>query len=448
MQKKSPEKEFSVKKEFGLHDALREADRCLLCHDAPCSNGCPATTDPGKFIRQLRFRNIKGAARTIRRNNIMAGVCAEVCPTCTLCVERCSRTEIDRPIQINDIQRFLANYQNEMKIEVFDAPKPLKKKVAVIGAGPAGLSCAATLALEGYDVTVFEKDKTAGGVMSWGIPYYRLSRKTLKCDIKEVERLGVKIKLNTPVEGKKAVEKLLKDGFASVYMSTGLTAANFLRIEGSDLKGVFTSVDFLSLVNDEKNRSKAEAMVKGKKVAVIGGGSVAMDAATSAKILGAERVYSISLEALNELPADIEEIELANKYHVIFKPSTQVAKISGKAGKVSGITGCEIEWKEKGKFTPDNAKPIKGTDFSHNVDAVIFAIGSRVGKEVVEMAADAKVALAKNNLVKIDTKYATANKAVFAGGDLVNGGGTVAYAVFQGKKAAAAIHEFISKGRR
>lgn len=448
MGKKSKSSGTTVMKKFDLHDALREAERCLLCYDAPCSVGCAAGTDPGKFIRQLRFRNIKGAARTVRKNNILGGVCARVCPTCKLCVERCSRTGIDRPIMINSIQQFLADYQNEQNVEVFDKPKSLKKKVAVVGSGPAGLTCAAELALLGYDVTVLEKDAQPGGILAWGIPFYRLDRETLNNDIEAVEKLGVKIRCKAKVSGKEGIAKLMKEGYAAVYVATGLTKPARLRIPGSDLKGVYTANEFLSMVNDEKLRGKLKTALARKNVVVVGGGSVAMDCATSAKYLGAGRTYALSLEALDELPADSEEIELAHRYHVIFKPSTQVTKIGGKAGSVCCVTGNEIEWKTPGRFVPDNAKPVKCTEFSLKADVVVFAIGSRVGEDTIELANGAKVPLQANNLIKASEKGATSAKFVFAGGDVVTGGRTVASAVHDGKAAAEAIHSNLSKGGR
>ncbi|MEZ7893090.1 MAG: FAD-dependent oxidoreductase [Candidatus Wallbacteria bacterium] len=446
MAKKPVVEEVCVKKHFDLGDAMREADRCLMCHDAPCSTGCPAGTNPGKFVRQLKLKNIKGAARTVRSNNILGGISAEVCPTCTLCVQKCSRTGIDRPIEINKIQQFLADYQNEMNVEVFDKPKPLGKKIAVIGSGPSGLACAAKLALFGYDVTIFEKNDTPGGVLAHGIPYYRLRRRTLKNDIEAVTKLGVKIKCGTEINDKTSIKKLLKDGFAAVYIAAGLSKPNFIKMPGSDLKGVFEWSQFLNTANDEKTRKDAEKLVKGKNVVVIGGGSVAMDAAVTAKMLGAEKTYAVSLEALDELPADHEEIELGHQYNVIFKPSTQITKISGKSGKVTGVCGNEIEWVKPLKFTPDNAKAVAGTDFSLNADVVIFAVGSRVNDDITAAIENAGVAAAKNRLVTVDKDYKTNVKNVYAGGDIVNGGKTVTYAIYDGKKAAETIHKNLSKG--
>ncbi len=454
MELKTKKQTVKPSDKFNLQHALEEAERCLLCHDAPCSKGCPAGTDPGKFIRQLRFRNIKGAIRTIRKNNILGGICAEVCPTCKLCVERCSRTGIDRPILINQIQSFLTNHQHDIKFKVFDKSSvPVsKKKVAIIGSGPSGLSCAAELSLSGHEAVIYEKNEKPGGVLTYGIPFIRLNPETLANDIKEVTSLGVKIKCGSKISGKNAVNDLLKKGYDAVFIACGLSESNILKISGSELSGNYTWSDFLEMCNDPKLRAKATKMVSGKNAAIIGGGSVAIDAAVSAKKLGAEKVYIISLEALNELPADSEEIELAHKNGIIFKPQCRVIKIKGDGKKINGLEGIETEWiKKGGPLAPANARDVKGCEFSIKVDALIHAIGSRVESDALETLKGAGVKISPDNKVKIDGSYRTDNPKVFAGGDMIASGrklNTVAAAVYDGKTAAEAIHNFLTSTKK
>ncbi len=453
MELKTTKKQVKPQRTFNLQHALAEAERCLLCHDAPCSKGCPAGTDPGKFIRQLRFRNVKGAIRTIRKNNILGGICAEVCPTCKLCVERCSRTGIDRPIMINQIQSFLMNHQYDIKFSAFDKDSVVKtkKKIAVIGSGPSGLACAAELALLGHEAVIFEKNEKPGGVLTYGIPYLRLSPETLANDIKEVVGMGVKIKCGAKAAGKNAVSDLLKKGYDAVFVACGLSQSNILKIDGSQLAGNYTWSDFLEMSNDPKLRAKAAKLVSGQNVVVIGGGSVAIDAAVSAKKLGAEKVYVISLEALNELPADIEEIELAHKNNIIFKPQCRIVKIKGDGKKVTGLDGTETEWIKKGLPVPSNARDVKGCEFSLKAGVIVHAIGSRVDSDAVEMLKGAGVKISEDNKAKVDANYRTSAAKVFAGGDMIASGrklNTVAAAVYDGKTAAMAIHNFLTSTKK
>lgn len=454
MELKTKKHPVKTERKFNLQHALEEAERCLLCHDAPCSKGCPAGTDPGKFIRQLRFRNIKGAIRTVRKNNVLGGICAEVCPTCKLCVERCSRTGIDRPIMINQIQSFLTNHQHDIKFSVFDkddAPKS-KKKVAVIGSGPSGLACAAQLALSGHEAVIFEKNEKPGGVLTYGIPYIRLNAETLANDIKEVTSLGVKIKCGSKITGKNAINDLLKKGYDAVFVACGLSQSNILKINGSELAGNFTWSDFLEMSNDPKLRAKAAKLVAGKNAAIIGGGSVAIDAAVSAKKLGAVKVYVLSLEGLDELPADSEEIELAHKSNIIFKPQSRVTNIKGDGKKITGIDGVETEWiKKGGPLVPANARDVKGCEFSLKIDALIHAIGSRVEDSALETLKGAGVKTGDGNRTLVDGTYRTSVKGVFAGGDMIASGrkiNTVAAAVYDGKTAAMAIHNFLTSTKK
>jgi len=424
---------------LSLRQAVDEAHRCLLCHDAPCSSACPGGTDPGKFIRQIRFLNLKGAARTVIGNNPLGGVCAYVCPTATTCVEACLRTGIDRPIDIDGLQRFAADYGRQVGLKALDRFGEAKEKVAVIGAGPAGLTAAAQLARHGYAVTLYEAREKAGGMLRYGVPLSRLPEEALEADLQEIFELGIELKLGTPIENENGVTKLLDEGFAAVFVAPGLWKPYTLDLPGKDLSGVSTAVEFLAAARAKPD--EAAALVKDQNIAIIGGGSVAMDVALTARELGAERVYAIALEGMAELPAMEDELVEARHIGVILKPQCQVTEITGDDGKVSGLTGHETEWIEPNKPVPQNARPIDGTSFKLKISAVVQAIGQGPMQAVGGIVAVAK----KGQLFEADAEtQATSVEGVFAGGDIVRGASTVVEAVGDGKRAASAIHNILS----
>ena len=289
-----------MSKGLDLAQAIAEADRCLLCHDAPCSEACPAETQPAEFIRKLRFKNITGAIRTIKENNILGGACGVLCPTSRLCEEKCSamfksqnRPEgADQPIQIGKIQRFLIEHSWDRGFKVFEKATARKEKVAVVGSGPGGLSCAAELAKDGYQVTVFEARPEPGGVLRYGVVSYRFDMNFLEREMGDIKSLGIEFKCNAPIAGKEGAEKLLKEGYDAVFLAPGLWDAASIRKEGKDIDGLFSSVDYLAALRDGRFE-EIERKIQGKTVAVIGGGSVAMDCVESAVRLDAKDVYLI-----------------------------------------------------------------------------------------------------------------------------------------------------------
>jgi dihydropyrimidine dehydrogenase (NAD+) subunit PreT len=438
--RKKIEKFELMQEALTLEDAIKESSRCLLCHDAPCSQGCPAGTDPGKFIRQIRFENYKGAARTIRNNNPLGAVCSVVCPRERLCEKNCSAMALEDTINIGGLQGFACEYAQKFGLEPLQKIPASKGKVAIIGAGPAGVGCAATLAKLGYEVTVFEKEAKAGGVARWGIPKYRLHDDLIEQDIKNLVDLGVAVKYNSPIEISDAsVNKLLGE-YKAIFLAIGLGISYELPFLNG-YSNVMTSADFLRLAKTEINTLK----ISDKNVAVIGGGSVALDVISTAKALQANKAYVIALESLAELPADDEEIHIANTMHAIFKSSSQVTEVITKNGVITGLKGKEIEWLKPNNFTPANAKQIDGTEFSINVDLVVQAIGS---KPAAELASFAKLGKAPGKgTIIIDSDYATNISGIFAGGDVVNGGATVVKAVGEGKAAALSIDSFLSTSK-
>ena len=273
-----------------LQGAIQEAGRCLLCHDALCDSGCGAANEPSTFIRQLRLGNIKGAVRTMRTNNILAASCAQVCPTCRLCEQGCARSGIDEPIQIAEIQAFLAGYERDKGMQVLRAPQAGDRRIAIVGSGPAGLSAAANLALLGYQTVVFEKLPEPGGQLRYGIPDHRLSRELVEHEIGLVRDLGVEFRCGHDVSARGDLEALLEREFDAVFLAPGYDRPYSLGLGDGVATGLYLWDAFLGQSNDEAARPALAAAVAGKNVVVVGGGAVAMDCAVTAKRLGADRV--------------------------------------------------------------------------------------------------------------------------------------------------------------
>ena len=411
---------------FTIATAMEEASRCLLCHDAPCSRDCPAGTDPGSFIRSIRFRNFKGAAETIRKNNILGGICARVCPYEKLCEEACSRTGIDKPIEIGRLQRFATDYEKATNFRVLDPPKQDKGKVAVVGSGPAGLSCAAGLAMSGYTVTIFEEKSLAGGVLMYGIVPSRLPKYVVEEEIKYVTDLGVEIKLNTKIGKDVTLDALRKDGYRAFFFAPGNQAPLKLKVPGTDLDGVTTAVDFLA-----NGKPTGGTMKVGKSVVVIGGGDVAMDCATTAKLLGADKVSVLYRRTRAEMPAYGEEIDYVETLNILFYYGFAPEEFIGSKGHVTAVKG-------KG-FYDDSSIQLPA-------DQVIIAVGQKPAPDIKDSAPG--VALTDKNFVIADeTKDCKTNVPdIFSGGDIVNEGKTVVEAVQAGKIAAEQIDAYIRQG--
>ena len=380
-------------RDFDLRAATAEATRCLLCHDAPCSAACPAQTDPGKFIRSLRLRNIRGAIETIRENNPLAGCCALVCPYDTLCERGCSRSGIDRPIEIGRLQRFLVGQEMALNMQALRAG-PLKgMQVLCIGAGPASLACASGLAVLGYAVSIYEANEKPGGVLAYGISPSRLPQDVVDHDIGLVEQLGVRI-----IYGKTVVAEhisALQQQFAAIFIGTGLWKSKLPDIPGVSLAGVLPALDYLREARTQKT------LEKGDHVLVIGGGDVAMDCAATAKQLGAEHTSIVYRRSMAEAPANREELRRVQAMGIPVITGFTPEEILGEAGRVAGMR-------------------FKGRDGYSSLllkaDKVIFAIGQERREDF------------------------PACEGIIFGGDYANGGKTVVEAVAEGKAAARAIH--------
>ena len=399
---------------FTHRTAMEEAARCLLCHDAPCSQGCPAGTDPAKFIRSIRFRNVKGAAETIRENNILGGSCARVCPYDRLCEEACSRCGIDKPIQIGKLQRYAIEQEKVFKMKTLKAPAKKKAaKVACVGAGPASLAAAAELAKAGYRVTIFEREEKAGGVLTYGIVPSRLPQSVVDHDIAQVKGLGVKFEFGKEVKAGDL------DEYDAVFVGTGLWGDNLPKIAGIELAGVYAAVDYLNAA-----RSKKAGFEAGKKVIVVGGGDVAVDCAVTAKLLGAEDVKIVYRRTLEEAPGNINEFHYALSLGIGMTTGMAPAAIKG-ADKVEAV-----EFKG---FRDEAAQLVL------SADTIVFA----TGQTAEDQTAVAPVNVAEKGLIK--APKGKAGGKFFAAGDIVNGGKTVVEAVAAGKEAADAMIAYLEK---
>lgn len=428
----------SMNKGFDYGQAVAEANRCLLCHDAPCSKGCPGGTDPATFIRKLRFQNVTGAIRTIKQNNILGGSCGELCPTPLLCEKECSAAELDRPIQIGKIQRFLVEHSWQIGFNPLEKGPARKEKIAVVGSGPAGLSCAAELAKAGFQVTVFEARAKAGGVLRYGVPSYRFSPDFIDRELKDLTSLGVKLQCNKPVRGKGAAEGLLKKGFAAVFLAPGCWAPLRLKVKAKVRKGVLAWTEFLTPLKEGKFAALGK-QVKGRRVAVIGGGSVAMDCAESAIKLGARDVYLVYRRSYNEMPAEEDEKLAALRLGMHLLMLNQPVDYSTDAkGRLKAV---KLVRTELGKPDPSGRrKPIEvsGSDWELPADVAIEAIGAQPVRDAIEWSPSMK--LSDGNLITVNPDTGeTSVKRVFAGGDIVRGPALIIEAVRDGKTAAQAI---------
>ena len=290
---------------YTYSQAMAEAARCLLCHEPPCSAGCPANTDPGKFIRQLRFRNLKGAIATMYVNNILAASCGVLCPTCTLCASGCTAKGLDRPIDIGGLQRFLAEHSWEIGFTPLKAGEKNGQKVAVVGSGPAGLMCASELVQQGFSVTLFERLEKPGGVLRHLLPEHRLSAVFFDREVKMLADLGVEFKCNETIAGRAGLDALLQQGYGAIYLATGAWDAVRLDLPGGDAAGIEGALSFLARSKRDPHAVTAE--VKDRQVAVIGGGDTAMDVAVTARRFGARDVYVLYRRSYAQMPGDPEE---------------------------------------------------------------------------------------------------------------------------------------------
>lgn len=424
--------------------AVDEAERCLGCKHKPCVGGCPVSIDIPAFIGKIKEKDFEGAYQILNKSTSLPAVCGRVCPQEVQCEAKCVRGIKGEPVAIGRLERFVADWHREHSKEEHLDSKSNGKKVAVIGSGPAGLTCAGDLAKEGYDVTVFEALHVAGGVLVYGIPEFRLPKAIVQAEIEKLKQIGVKIETNVVVGKTVAVDELFDEGFDAVFIGSGAGLPRFMKIPGENLNGVYSANEFLTRVNLMKAyRNDAKTPVlHAKNVAVVGGGNVAMDAARCAKRLGAENVYVVYRRSLEEMPARKEEVEHAMEEGIHFNVLCNPKEIVGDENKfVSGIRCVTMELGE-----PDESgrrRPVEqpDSDFVLPVDAVIMSIGTSPNpliKSTTEgLETNAHGCIVTNQGGK------TSREGVYAGGDAVTGAATVILAMGAGKTAAKSIMEYL-----
>ena len=427
--------------------AMEEARRCLNCKKTPCMSGCPVNVPIPEFIGKVAEGDFEAAYQVITRENALPAICGRVCPQEKQCEGQCVRGVKGEPVGIGRLERFVADYHMANKKKVENNIEKNGKKVAVVGSGPAGITCAGELAKKGYEVTVFEALHKAGGVLSYGIPEFRLPKDLVAKEIDNVKELGVKIETNVVVGRSITVDELLQDGYDAVFIGSGAGLPRFLRIPGENLLGVYSANEFLTRVNLMKGYKFPEVPTPvkvGKNVAVVGAGNVAMDAARTAKRLGAENVYIVYRRGEDELPARKEEIHHAKEEGVIFRLLNNPSAIIGKDGWVTGIEVVKQELGEPDASGRRSPVPVEGSNYVIDVDTVIIAIGQSPNP-LIQQTTEGLETQKWGGIIVQEETMETSKEYVYAGGDTVSGAATVILAMGAGKKAAAAIHEKLSK---
>lgn len=424
--------------------AIDEAQRCLNCKHSPCVNGCPVSIHIPEFIKEVANGDFAKAYEIISQSSSLPAVCGRVCPQESQCEAKCVRGIKGEPVGIGRLERFVADWHNAQENVEIKKPESNGHKVAIVGSGPSGLTCAGDLAKMGYDVTVFEALHLAGGVLVYGIPEFRLPKSIVQKEIDTLKELGVKVETNMVIGKVLSIDELMEDGFEAVFVGSGAGLPRFMGIPGENLKGVYSANEFLTRVNLMKSykEDSTTPIMHAKKVAVVGGGNVAMDAARSAKRLGADEVYIVYRRSEDELPARKEEVEHAKEEGIIFKLlNNPVEILPNDENFVGGMKCVEMELGE-----PDESgrrRPVvkEGSEFTLDVDCVIMSIGTSPNPLIKSTTKGLETQ--KWGGIIADDKGATSRIGVYAGGDAVTGAATVILAMGAGKTAAAAIDEYI-----
>lgn len=430
-----------VSKGYTEEMAINEANRCLNCKNKPCVSACPVNVNIPAFISEIKNKNYANALNIIHETNSLPAICGRVCPQESQCEAKCVRGIKGEPVGIGRLERFVADFNLSKELHLNN--KSNKKngiKIAVIGSGPSGLACANDLCDLGFDVTIFEALHKAGGVLSYGIPEFRLPKNIVEEEINLLKSKGIKLKNNVIIGKTIKINELLNSGFKAIYIATGAGAPNFMGIEGENLNGVYSANEFLTRVNLMKAYEKnyATPIIKPKNIAIIGGGNVAMDAARTAKRLGAQNVYIIYRRSLDEMPARKEEIIHAKEEKIEFKLLCNPVKINSNDNiNVSSIECIKMQLGEPDSSGRRRPIPIENSNFNIEVDSVIIAIGNSPNEIITQ--SETKIKTNNRKCIIVNENLETSMQNVFAGGDAVTGAATVILAMGTGKKAAIKI---------
>lgn len=459
MPTQSPEIRAKNFKEVALgyseETAVAEAQRCLNCKNRPCVSGCPVNVHIPDFISKIKEGDFEGAYREISLSSTLPAVCGRVCPQETQCESKCTLGIKFEPVGIGRLERFVADWHNENQTAAPDAPQSNGHRVAIVGSGPSGLTCAGDLAKKGYKVTIFEALHTAGGVLVYGIPEFRLPKSIVAKEVDTLKALGVDIETNVVIGKTLTVDELFDMGYEAVFIGSGAGLPNFMGIPGESLKGVYSANEFLTRSNLMKayKDDPVTPIMKGGKVAIIGGGNVAMDAARTALRLGADKVYVVYRRSMEELPARKEEVEHAIEEGIDFRLLNNPVEILGynnpdnprdeKNGFVTGMKCIKMELGEPDARGRRRPIPIEGSEFTLDVDTVVVSIGTSPNPLIKSTTKGLEVN--ERGGIIINEDGLTTRDCVYAGGDAVTGAATVISAMGAGKHAAKAIDEYLSK---
>ena len=430
---------------YTKEQAVEEAKRCLNCKNKPCTGACPVSIDIPAFIAKIAEEDFEGAYDIISKQSSLPAVCGRVCPQEVQCESKCVRGIKGEPVAIGRLERFVADWHIQNSKNEICAPESNGKKVAVIGAGPSGLTCAGDLRRAGYDVTVFEALHTAGGVLVYGIPEFRLPKKIVQTEIDKLKAMGVKIQTDMVVGKVFSIDELLEDEFDAIFIGTGAGLPSFMKIPGENLNGVYSANEFLTRINLMKayEENSNTPIMRPKKAAIIGGGNVAMDAARCAMRLGAEKVYVVYRRSLDEMPARKEEVEHAMEEGIEFLTLNNPVQILGDENLfVKGMECVKMELGEpdaSGRRTPQE---IKGSEYILDVDCVVMSIGT-TPNPLIKNTTPGLETNKRGCIVTKDENGLTSIEGVYAGGDAVTGAATVILAMGAGKNAAKAIDEYL-----
>ena len=423
--------------------AVDEAERCLNCKNHPCMEGCPVQISIPEFIQKIVEKDFEGAYQVINRSSSLPAVCGRVCPQERQCESKCVRGIKGEPVGIGRLERFVADWHNKNVTTAPEKPEPNGHKVAVIGCGPSGLACASDLAKKGYEVTIYEALHTAGGVLAYGIPEFRLPKAIVQKEVDGLKALGVKIETNVVIGKSITVDELFDEfGYEAIFIGSGAGLPRFMNIPGENLNGVYSANEFLTRINLMKafKEGSATPIEHPKKAVIVGGGNVAMDAARSAKRLGAD-VTIVYRRSMEELPARKEEVEHAIEEGIVFKLLNNPIEVVGEDGRVKAVRCQEMELSEPDESGRRSPVPVEGKINEIEADCFIVSIGTSPNPLIKSTTEGLDTN--KRGCLVADENGATTREGVFAGGDAVTGAATVILAMGAGKKAAAAIEEYI-----